>query len=209
VGLAHLRYNQFNFKQAWELAEEVLARAWSAKSSENLAGAHMVSGFVLFATGQPGAAAEHFERAAELAGAGPLRNLGGYLALNAPALLGAAQNILGHHSAAVGRAKELLTAARRSSDPHAIAYALLSVGLHNILVRETDGVAERTDQMLSIAKEHGLSLNLILGPVLPGRVMVAEGRGGDGIVEMRKTLSDPRLGVTTAAALLIVSTTLR
>lgn len=102
----------------------------------------------------------------------------------------------------------MLTAARRSSDPHAIAYALLSVGLHNILVRETDGVAERTDEMLSIAKEHGLSLNLILGPFLHGWVMVSKGRAEDGIVEMQ-TLSDPRLGVTTATALLIVSTTLR
>jgi class 3 adenylate cyclase/tetratricopeptide (TPR) repeat protein len=193
VSLAHLRYNQFNFKQARELAEEVFARAWSANSSENLAGAHVVSGFVLFATGQPGAAAEHFKRAGELYDAGPLRNHGGYLALNAPALLGAAQNILGHHSAAVGRAQKLLTAARRSSDPHAIAYALLSVGLHNILARETGRVAERTDEMLSIAKEHGLSLNLILGPFLHGWVMVAGGRAEDGIVEMRKTLSDPRL----------------
>jgi hypothetical protein len=115
VDLAHLRYNQCYLKQAWELAEEVFAKAWSTKSSEILAGAHVVSGFVLFATGQPGAAAGHFERAAELYGAGPLQNHSRYLALNAPALLGAAENILGRHSAALGSAQELLTAARRSS----------------------------------------------------------------------------------------------
>jgi tetratricopeptide (TPR) repeat protein len=204
LGLAHLHVNRGDFDLARELAERVLAMAQQAKAPAMLAGAHAVLGVVGFATGQFPAAREHFERAVELFGASPSRNEGAYLAQNAPNVLAAVLEILGYPSTALSKADQLLAAARRSSDPNSIATALFSYGMHHVLVCDTRMVAERADELPSIATEHGMAFNLIGATFFRGWAMAAAGRGEEGIAEMLDLLLE---GLVVLRAVVVAAVT--
>jgi tetratricopeptide (TPR) repeat protein len=205
LGLAHLHVNRGDFDLARELAERVLAMAQQAKAPAMLAGAHAVLGVVGFATGQFPAAREHFERAVELFGASPFRNLGAYFAQNAPNVLVAILEILGYPSTALSRGYQLLATARRSSDPNSIATALFSYGMHHVFLRDTRKVTERADELLSIATEDGMAFDLIWATFFRGWAMAAAGRGEEGIAEMRQSISDPMVAQALSTALMVVA----
>jgi class 3 adenylate cyclase/tetratricopeptide (TPR) repeat protein len=190
LALAHTRILRRDFELARELAERVLAMAQQAKAPAMLAGAHVVVGFVRFITGQFPAAREHLERAVELFGVGPSRNHGILFAQLAPSLLVDVLGILGYPLTARRRTHELLAVARRRSDPYATATAVLIDGLHHIVLRDTRMVAERADEMLSIATEHEMPFYVTAATFLRGWATAAAGRGQEGIAEMRRSLSD-------------------
>jgi tetratricopeptide (TPR) repeat protein len=201
VELAHFRFNQGDFGGALELGEIVLATAQQANASEMLAGAHFVLGLVMFATGQLPAAREHLERAVKLFGGRPSRELYRFFAHIAANMLAGTLAILGYPLAALGRAHELLAAARKSSDPISIAYTLSGYAMRHIVLRETSMMAERADEMLSLATEHEISFISIVAPFYQGWARAAAGRGEEGIAEMRGTLSDPRVALAASTAL--------
>ncbi len=205
LGLALFRFNLRDFGMARELAESVLAMAQQAKAPAMLAGAHAVLGVVRSITGQFPAAREHLECAVELFGAGPSRNWGAYFAQNAPGLLVGALVILGYPLTALSRAHQLLAAARRSSDPYSVGTALFNDGLHHLLLRDTRMVAEQADELLSIATEHEMPINLIAATFFRGWAMAAAGRGEEGIAEMRRSISDPMVAQASATAMMLVA----
>ena len=108
-------------------------------------------GFDWFGTGQLAAARYHFERAIELFGAGPSDYDGAYFAQHAGNVLVGVPLILGYPSIALSKADALLSTARRGSDPNSVAAHLFSYGMHHLLRRDTRMVAERADELLSIA----------------------------------------------------------
>jgi len=179
--------------------------AQQAKPPAMLARAHAVLGVVRFATGQFPAAREHFERAVELFGGGPSRNEDAYFAQNAPNVLVAILEILGYPSTALNRAQQLLAVARRTSDPNSIATALFSYGMHHLLLRDTQMVAERAEELLSIVTEHEMPMNLIWATFFRGWAMAAAGRGEEGIANMRRSVSDPMVAQATSTALMVVT----
>ena len=205
LALAHFRSNQRDYGLARELAERILAMAEQAEATAMLAGAHGVLGAVGFSTGQFPAAREHFERAVEFFGAGPSSNYGAYFAQNAPSLLVAVLVILGYPLTALSRAHELLPAARRWSDPYSIATGLFGDGMHHVVLRDTRMVAERADEMLSIATEHDMPVYFIAATFFRGWAMAAAGRSEEGIAEMRRSISDPMVAETAFAAQLLVA----
>ena len=206
LALAHFRLNRRDFQLARELAERVLAMTQPAKAPGTVATAHGIAGIVRFATGRFAAAREHFEHAVKLFGAGPSRNYGAYIAQNVPNILVATLIILGYPLTALGRAQELVAAARRSSDPNSIAVSLFSYGMHHIVLRDTHRVAERADEMLAIATEHEVPINLSAAAFLRGWAMAAAGRGEEGIAEMHRSIPDPTVDRAPAStALLIVA----
>jgi len=113
------------------------------------------------------------------------------MAQNAPGILAAALIILGYPLKALGIADELLATARRSSDSYSIAIALFSDCMHHLVLRDARTVAERADEMLSISTEHEMPFNSIVATFFRGWAMTAEGRGDEGIAEMRRSVSDP------------------
>jgi predicted ATPase len=188
-----------------QLAERVLAMAEQAKAPAMLAGAHFVLGGVLQASGQFPAAREHLERAVELFGAGPSRN---YLALftqGASYRLVAALAVLGYPSTALRRADELLAAARRTSDPHSIATALVMNGFSYIPLRDTRVASERADEILPFANEHGMLFPLMAGTFFRGWAIAAGGRGDEGIAEMRRSISNPVIAETFGPSTMLVA----
>jgi tetratricopeptide (TPR) repeat protein len=201
--LADRCYSRRDFEQARELAERVLAMAEQYMAPAMLAGAHFVLGLVQFMTGQFPAAREHFECAVELFGTGPLRN---YLALFAQAahnLLADALIILGYPSAGLSRTQEMLTAARRRSDPFLVASALTVICLRHLLLRETQMLVERADELLSIATEHEIPHYAIYAAFYRGWATSAAGRSEEGIAEMRQSISDPVIAEGTVIPLLL------
>jgi class 3 adenylate cyclase/tetratricopeptide (TPR) repeat protein len=211
LGLAHFRFNRRDFEPSREIAERLLVMAQQAKAPAILGGAHVVLGFIAASTGQFLAARDHHERAVELFDEDPPRNYGGahWLARQPPLTLVWLLTILGYPSTALGRLHQVLGAARRSSDPNSIARALSSAAFVNILLRDPQNVAERADEVLSIAKEHENPLALMLATFFRGWAMAAAARE-EGIGEMRMAISRAVVSgplVTTAMLLVALADT--
>jgi predicted ATPase len=167
-----------------------------------LAGANFLLGLVESARGQLPAAREHLERAVELFGRGPARYYDAYFAQGAANVYVVVFYMLGYPSTARTRADELIAAARRSSDPYWLATALFLDGIRHLVLRDARMVAERAEEILSIATAYAMPTNLIAATFFRGWVMAVSGRGEEGLAEMRRSLSDPRLAVTVGLATL-------
>jgi class 3 adenylate cyclase/tetratricopeptide (TPR) repeat protein len=206
LGLAHVRLGRSDVELGGELAQRVLAMGQEPEASVMLAGAHNLLGMVRITSGQFPAAREHFQRAVELVAAGPSHHLGAYFAEFAPNLLVTVLLILGYASTGLSKAEELLSAARRSSDPNSIAIHLFGYGIHHLLLRDTRAVAERADELLSIALEHEMMINLLAATFFRGWAIEAEGRGEEGIAEMRRSISDPTIPASAVLRALMLTT---
>jgi tetratricopeptide (TPR) repeat protein len=203
--LAHFRFNWSDFELGRELAERVLAMAQQADAPAMLPGAHCVLGMIRHATGQFASAREHFERAVELFAAGSSRSYGAFFYQIARAILCGTLLVLGYPETSIRKRDELLADARRSADPSSIAYALVGDLLNHVVLRDTRTVAERADEMLSIATEHGLVLHMLVAPLFRGWAMAAAGRGEEGIAVMRQTISHPMVAEASSTALVLVA----
>jgi adenylate cyclase len=204
VALGHERLSWNDFRPARELAERVIAMAQQTEAPAVLLGAHNALGIVRFAAGQFPAAREHFERAAELSGAGPSDDYGTYFAQNAPNILMAVLVILGYPSTALSRADKLLAAARRGSDPNSIAIHLFSYCMHHFLLRDTRMVAEHANELLSLAIEHEMRTNHLHATFFRGWTSAIAGRYEEGIDEMRQSLSDRMAEGLASSALMLL-----
>jgi adenylate cyclase len=111
--------------------------------------------------------------------------------------------ILGYPLTALGKGYELLTAARRSSDPYSVAMALFFDGLRHVRLRDTRTVAERADELLSITTEHGMEFYSTAATFLRGWAAAAAGRAEAGIAEMRRSISDPMLAEALPSTLML------
>jgi class 3 adenylate cyclase/tetratricopeptide (TPR) repeat protein/ribosomal protein L40E len=205
LALALLRIHRSDLELAQELAERVLAMAPQGGTPEMLPGAHFILGYVSFMKGQFLTGHEHVERAVELFGAGPARNYCAYFAQHAPNLRVRIQVVLGYPLRALRRAHELLATARRFPDPASIAFALISDGLHHVLLRDTRVVADRADEILQIAAERAMADHLVMATFFRGWAMAAAGRGDEGIAEMRRILSDPMFVESSHPTLMLVA----
>jgi hypothetical protein len=156
LALSQLRFNRHDFVLARELAEKVLSIAPKAEGA-TIAAAHTLLGVVGFSIGELPVARGHFELASELFALG--FSTGGRPFLSsvaqvAPNILTSTLGNLGYPLTAFNRAQEFLTATRRSSDPISISGGLMTVLMHQLRFGDTRLVAERADEMFSIATAH-------------------------------------------------------
>jgi predicted ATPase len=113
--------------------------------------------------------------------------------------------ILGYPSAALTGTVEFLSAARRRSEPHSIVNALLGDGMLRLMLRDTRLVAERADELLSLATEHEMVVPSVMATFYHGWAMAAAGSSEEGIAKMRRSVSDPRIAETAMSALLFTT----
>jgi class 3 adenylate cyclase len=191
LALAHLHFNRRQYQPARELAEKVLSMAEASKAAAVAGGANVVLGWVRASTGQLVAARKHMERAVELFGAGSQIHGAFVLALEAPNFLADLLVVLGYPASASSRNRDLLRAARQSADGNASARCLFAAGIHQVLLRDTNKVAEYADEILSIVNEQENLLGLLGATFLRGWAMAAAGRSDEGIAEMRRSVSHP------------------
>src|SRR5262249_2835793 len=159
---------------------------------------------VELSTGQFLAAREHFEGAVELFGPGSSRNEEAYFAQNAQGMLACTLLILGYPLTSLRKADELLAAARRNSDPNAIAINLFGYCFLHLLLRDTSLVAERADQLTSIAAEWGMAFLLIAAMFFRAWATAAVGRSEQGLAQMGQSISDPMFAEAGSTAHMLV-----
>ena len=182
LALAHLHFNRRQYQPARELAEKILTMAEAAKAPGVAAGANTILGWVRASTGQLLAARKHIERAVELFGADSSWIHGAFVfSLEAPSFLADLLVVLGYPAMASSRMRDLLRTAHQSSDGSSIARYLFSAGIQQVLLRDTNKVAEYADEMLSILYEHESLLGVLGATFLRGWAVAAAGRSGEGI----------------------------
>jgi tetratricopeptide (TPR) repeat protein len=208
LALAIFHFNRRDFELAREVAEKVVATAQKAEASAMLAGGYLQLGLCRFSTGQFLAAREHLERAVELFGEGLSRNVSAFIGLAprvASVMVVNVLVILGYPLTALSRAHELLAAVHLPAEPDSFVAPLLADLMHHVLLRDTRMVAERADEMLSIATEHERLFILQMATFFRGWAMAAAGRAEEGIAEMHRSISSTALSEAVAAAQLLVA----
>jgi tetratricopeptide (TPR) repeat protein len=186
VGLSNAMLNFATAAAVKEVAEQALALAEHGDDAGLLAAAHMQLGAILFYSGEFAASREHYERSFELFGPGPYRN---FWEADRARWSAASPNtisvILGYPDTARRRSEDILTAARRSTDPASIAHALQADNLINHLLGDAPKVLERAEEELAIGAEYGMAAHLMLGAFVRGWALAIQGRA-QGIGEMRR-----------------------
>jgi tetratricopeptide (TPR) repeat protein len=185
VGLAFFHTVRREFLTARELVEPVIALAKDDGVTGVLVEAHSQMGLVLCAIGQLSAAREHLESALELLARGFYRPL----SVLAPGFLSYVLLPLGYPATALTKCREQQLAARQISAPFLIAFALFMEAHIQLELRDSRAVMEKTEDLLSVANEHGISFYLPAVSVFRGWALAASGRGEEAIAEMRRGMS--------------------
>ncbi|MDX1511092.1 MAG: adenylate/guanylate cyclase domain-containing protein, partial [Nitriliruptorales bacterium] len=89
--------------------------------------------------------------------------------------------LLGHPDRAVRRCEEGLAAARQLGHPYTLAYGLFHASVLDIWRQELDGIANRADELLTVARGHDYPIWVALGLILTGLGEVVEGKPADGL----------------------------
>jgi adenylate cyclase len=78
-------------------------------------------------------------------------------------------------------------------------------GFVHLPLRDTRVVAERADEILSIATDHEIPSYSIYASFFRGWATAAAGRGDEGIAEMRRSLSNPLIADTFSPSMMLVA----
>jgi predicted ATPase len=193
---------------AYALAEESLRLAQRLQEPSFLLVAHESLGTSLYQLGDIASALSHYEHGfalytpqqhlalASLCGTDP-----GVVCLTRAAV---AQWVLGYPAQALQRGHEALALARELSHPVSLMYALSWTIWILQGCREEHTVQEWAEEMIALSIEHGLAQGVVTGRIHRGWALAAQGRGEEGIAEMRQGLIDWRaLGVRTTVPYLL------
>jgi class 3 adenylate cyclase/predicted ATPase len=99
---------------------------------------------------------------------------------------------LGHTRRALDRSHEALTLARDLSHLHSLALALVWAAWLRQFRREGLVAGEHADAAVALCAEQGFPLFMSMGTILRGWALAGEGRGEEGLAQMRQGLADLR-----------------
>jgi predicted ATPase len=97
--------------------------------------------------------------------------------------------MFGYPDQALKRGHELLTLGRELSHPFSLAYALAHCALLHQFLGEVGLVQELAEAAITLSTEHGFPFWLAMGTFLQGWALVEQGRGEEGIAQMRQGLA--------------------
>jgi predicted ATPase len=174
------------------LGEQLLHLAQSVQDPALLLEAYMALGAVLTRLGELTSARAHLEQSIALYH--PLQH--GSLAFRAGqdtgiACLSEASYtlwVLGYPHQARQRNHEALTLAQERAHPFSVAFALSFAALVHQHRGEVQLTQERAEAAVTLSSEHGFPLWLGIGTVLRGWALAMQGRGEEGIAQMRQGL---------------------
>src|SRR5262249_30205278 len=158
-----LNFNRRDYRLARELAEKAVSRGQQASAPTSVAAANVVLGFVAFSVGPLPAARENFERAVQLFAGSSSPHHFVFLSQYVPKVLVGVLVMLGYPSTALTRAEQLMLSTQSNSDAHSIADALDTDCMCRIMLRDGRMVAQRAEELLSLAAEYEMPLNSISG----------------------------------------------
>jgi class 3 adenylate cyclase/tetratricopeptide (TPR) repeat protein len=203
MDLANLRMNRAELPPARELAEQAVALAERVDDRTLVAGAHFQLGEILFFLGELATSREHLERARQLLGAGPYRNIWETMwAGRSVEWLIQVAALRGYPATALERSREALCAAQRSPNPTSLSIALHCDARLNLLLGDARKSQERAEEMLALANYHDMPLWTLMGNIWRGSALAAQGQVEEGIAVLQ------RLRQVSGAAPLILLTVL-
>jgi len=182
-------------RTAYELAEQLLRRAQSARDPAQLTHGHAALGNILYFMGEFLSAKEHLENAIILYD--PERPLAFPAGFDHVVfcLSYAAWTLwhLGYPDQALTRGNEALALAQGLSHPYSLALAgFYFFGVLSQIRREARSAQENAESGIALAAEHGLTDILAYGTILRGWAMAKQGRNEEGIALIREGLAGTR-----------------
>ena len=201
--LANLRMNRAELQPVRELAEQAIAFAERVDDRALAAGAHFQLGEILFFLGELDTLREHLERAVQLLGPGPYRNIWETMwAGRSVEWLIRVAALRGYPATALERSREALCAARRSPNPTSLSIALNLDAWLNLLLGDGRKSQERAQELLALATDHDMPLWTLMGNICRGSALAAQGQAEEGIAVLQRARQ------ASAAAPLILFTVL-
>ena len=190
VGLREFYLNRGELRTARELAEACLPIAQGRQDSASLMRAHFGLGSVLYLLGELAQGRDHLEQAITLYTPQQDRSLTGQAPLGVPCLARSAATLwrLGYPMQALARNRDMLNLAQELSDAYNLVRALCYAAEFHYLLREGATAQEQAEASLSLSTEQAFAQWVGAGMFWRGWGLAAQGRGEEGIAEMRKGL---------------------
>jgi predicted ATPase/class 3 adenylate cyclase len=178
---------------AYRLGEELLRLAHAQSDPARLLLAHHQLGMVLFLRGEPAPAQTHHTQA--LAIYTPQEHR--VLAVRYGMDLGVASSSwlawelwqLGYPDQALQHSQAACTLAQEMSHPHSLALALVYVAFVHQCRREVPAAHEQAAAATALATEQGFASWVARGTILHGWTLAMQGKGEEGMAEMRQGLA--------------------
>jgi tetratricopeptide (TPR) repeat protein len=185
---------QGKHRMTHKLAEQLLSLAKRQRDLARLATGHRRLGQSLFWLGELSAARSHLEQALALADSQrqPSAGSGGgrhFEAVHARNFVAMVLWLLGYPEQARERSQEARTLARELARPALLTYTLFWAAWLHQYRREGPLTQERAEACMTLTTEHGLVANAALGAILLGAAWAAQGRGEEGIAQMRQGIA--------------------
>ncbi|MBI3756512.1 MAG: AAA family ATPase [Deltaproteobacteria bacterium] len=189
VGLWTFHLMRAEYKTARELAEQCLSLAQNAHNPLFLLGAHLMLGDTLFWLGEFALAQEHLEEGIALYDPQQHRSSqedpGVVCLCYATAVLW----LLGYADQALQRSHGTLTLAQKLSHPYSLVYALSWAAVLHLFRQEVQATQEWAEAAIALSTEHGFPHWLASGTMWRGWALAEQGRGEEGITQIRQGLA--------------------
>jgi predicted ATPase len=174
-----------------KLAEQIMRLAQSVQDPLHLLIGHSAQGESLFHQGKLVLAQQHFEQCIALYPSSTTLPSwswldGGVVSLSFAALV---LWLLGYPDQALKRNNQALTRAQKLSHPLSLAWALRSAVVLHRSRHEEPAAQERTEALIVLSTEQGVSYMLAQGTILGGWALAAQGQVERGISQMRQELT--------------------
>ena len=178
-------------RQAFDLAEQLLALARQMGDPAQIAVAHMALGISLLYLGEFTQAQTHLERA--LDGYDPQQHhplaipIGQDLEVTCTAYLSWVRWFLGYPTQALQLTAETLALARQLEHPFSLGFALGIAGcVIHLLCGKYDMALDDAEELLQLWDEQGFALYQAWGMCVKGRVLTEQGQMKEGIASLRE-----------------------
>ncbi|MEE8247241.1 MAG: hypothetical protein V3S87_08275, partial [Alphaproteobacteria bacterium] len=183
------------FRQAREMAEELLSLAQPEQDPALLIQAHHANWTNLFLVGEFASAREHAEQGIALYSPGEHHAQAFLFGGHDPCVCGlsiAAQTLwaLGYPDQALNKVDEALTLARELNHPSSLALAVDEIAQIRQRRGEAAAVREGAEALVALSTEQEFGDKLATGIFMRGWALTAQGQGEDGLMEMRRAQAE-------------------
>jgi class 3 adenylate cyclase/predicted ATPase len=191
-GLWRFYFGRAEWPSTHELGAQLLALAQHLQKPVVLVAAHYALGTTLLYLGQVVPARLHLEQGSVLYdpqqhGSSPIAQEAGASCLSWVAM---ALWTLGYPDQALEKGYEALGQAHNLSQPFSLARALLIVALLHHSRRETQAAQEKAEAAMALCTQQGFTFYLAMWTILQGWALSEQGRGEEGIAQIRQGLAD-------------------
>jgi class 3 adenylate cyclase/predicted ATPase len=178
------------YQMAHTLGEQLLILAQHAQDSAMLVAAHRALGVTLFYLGAVTSAHMHFAQGIALYNAQHRRVsallYGDDAGVVCHSFAGRALSYLGYPDQGLARNDEAVTLAQQSAHPYSLGFALFCAAMFHQFRREVRATQERTEAIISLAKEQGFPYYMAIGSLLRGWALAQQGQAQAGIEQLHQ-----------------------